>query len=169
MARPQVGDYGSFYQTYINYTTEHSIDGLIEAYSLTLNNYVQQLPDNKANYAYASNKWTVKQVLQHTIDTERIFTYRALAIGRGDTTALPGFDENQYAINGTASNRALQALKEEFVAVRKSTDLLLLSFAEQQLQQVGTASNHAITCNALCYILFGHVLHHKRILEERYL
>ena len=100
--------------------------------------------------------------------TERVFSYRAMCISRKDETSFPGFEENNYAKNASASNRKMASLKEEFIALRISTDLLLQSFSEEQLKQKGIASNNSITVNAIVYIIMGHLLHHKNILQERY-
>ncbi|MBA4197770.1 MAG: DNA damage-inducible protein DinB [Chitinophaga sp.] len=169
MPRPSATDYYVFYNNYVETAKGDSVAELLINYSALLNDFVTNLPEAKADYSYAAGKWTVKELLQHMIDAERIFSYRALRIARKDTTPLPGFDENSYAANADVSSKTFQSLKEEFVAVRQSTDLLLQSFSEEQLQQVGTTSNHSITVNAICFIIFGHILHHKRILEERYL
>jgi len=169
MARPQTGDYASFYHNYIQKAMGESPKELVEKYSVALNEFINHLPESKADYAYAANKWTVKDVIQHLIDAERIFAYRALRFARKDATNLPGFDENSFAANANAGSRSLASLKEEFVAVRKSTDLLLLSLNEEQLNQKGMGNNNAITVNAILFITFGHILHHKEILEERYL
>lgn len=107
-------------------------------------------------------------MLQHVIDAERVFSYRAMRISRNDSTPLPGFDENEYAKYSGASARSLSSLKEELAAVRNATDLLLQSFTEEQLAIKGTASNQPVTVNALAYIIYGHLIHHKNILEERY-
>ena len=169
MARPKEGDYASFYHNYIQKAVGENPKDLIEKYSVALNEFINHLPEAKADYAYAENKWTVKDVIQHLIDAERIFAYRALRFARKDATNLPGFDENSFAANANAGSRSLQSLQEEFKAVRKSTDLLLLSFTEEQLQQKGMGNNNSITVNAIAFITFGHLLHHKEILEDRYL
>lgn len=169
MARPQQGEYGAFYQTYIDKTKSDSVKSLIENNSSALAHFVMNLPESKADHAYAEGKWTIKDLLQHMIDTERIMVYRALTIARNDKFNLPGFDESNYAIAAKASTRTLQSLKEEFAAVRKSTDLFLLSLSEEQLQQKGIANNNPITVNSLVYIIYGHALHHMQIIEERYL
>ncbi|MBS1626255.1 MAG: DinB family protein [Bacteroidetes bacterium] len=168
MSRPSSTHYASYYTNYIEAAQAENVAELITNYSILLNNFIQNIPEEKANYKYAANKWNVKEVLQHLIDTERIFAYRALRIARNDSTLLAGFDENSYVENANTIERTLQSLKNELIAVRKSTDLLLQSFNEKQLQQVGTANNHSITVNAICFIIFGHLLHHKKILEERY-
>lgn len=167
--RPAPQDSAEFYHKYINYTKGNSPAELIANHSQEIQHFFNNLPEAKADYAYAEGKWTIKQVLQHLIDAERVFTYRAVCIARKDKTPLPGFDENAYADNDGSSNRTLQSLKDEFSALRKATDLLLQSFSETQLSETGTASNKSITSNALCFITYGHLLHHKFILEERYL
>ena len=169
MARPQQGDFATFYQKYIDKTKSENIKTLIENNAAVLYHFVINIPEAKADYAYADGKWTVKDLLQHMIDTERIMVYRALTIARKDNFNLPGFDENEYATQADASSRILQSLKEEFVAVRKSTDQFLLALSTDQLQQKGIANGNPITVNALAFIIFGHALHHKQILEERYL
>jgi len=167
--RPTPQDSAEFYHRYINYTKGDSVKEIVTNHSNEIYDFYNSLPEEKATYAYAEGKWTIKQLLQHIIDAERIFTYRALRIARKDTTPLPGFDENSYAENDGSENRTLQSLKDEFNAVRASTDSLLNSFSETQLNETGTASNKSITTNALCFITYGHLLHHKLILQERYL
>ena len=111
----------------------------------------------------------MKELLQHVIDAERIFSYRILRIARKDKTPLASFDEDNYAANSLASERNFDSIKEEFLAVRKATDLLLLSLNEEQLAQQGIASELPVTANAIAFITFGHMLHHKGVLEEKYL
>jgi uncharacterized damage-inducible protein DinB len=130
---------------------------------------VEDIPRDKVDYCYAEGKWTVKELVQHLIDAERIFAYRALTIARGDQTPLPGFDETTYAAASKADARKWEDLVEEFKAVRQSTDLLFKSFTEDQLQQRGTTNQHKNTVNAIGFTAFGHLLHHKNILEEKYL
>jgi uncharacterized damage-inducible protein DinB len=169
MARPQPNDYAAYYETYVGKVKGDSIKDIISNYSEPMMQFYTSLPESKADHAYADGKWTVKELLQHIIDAERIFSYRALRIARKDETPLPGFDENTYAPASKASQRSLQSLKDEFAAVRKSTDILLSTFDEDQLSQKGTASNQPVTANAIAFIMFGHMLHHKQVLEERYL
>ena len=169
MARPLIGDHSEPYQTYIDETTEPTINDLITNYSLQLNNFISSLPEVKENYAYAAGKWTVKDLLQHMIDTERIMTYRALTFARKDSVALPGFNENEYAVSAKASLRTLASLQEEYISLRKSTDLFLKSLSDEQLQQKGISNGHPLSVNSLAFIIFGHSIHHRKILQERYL
>ncbi|HQR93394.1 MAG: DNA damage-inducible protein DinB [Bacteroidetes bacterium 24-39-8] len=169
MSRPVAGDFGAFYQGYADLATGNSVAELLQTHPTNIAAFINSISDQKADYAYAPGKWTIKQLFQHLIDTERIFAYRALRISRKDTTPLPGFDENHYAANAPVAERSLAELKEEYLLVRKSTDILLASFQEDQLSFIGNASGHPCTLNALCFIIFGHHLHHINILKERYL
>jgi uncharacterized damage-inducible protein DinB len=168
MSRPNKSEYGSFYQTYINYTSGKDYSILVQQYNNRIIDFWAAIPIEKINYAYAPNKWTIKQMFQHVIDTERIFAYRALAISRQDKTPLPGFDENEYANNATAANRNWKDMLVEWRVVRQSTNLLFASFTEEQMKSLGTASDNPISVNALGFIIFGHTLHHLNILKERY-
>ncbi len=170
MARPGSGTFHPIYQQrYIDAAKGESPIEVIANHSTSFIVFVNSIPEEKADYSYADGKWTVKQLLQHIIDTERIFTYRALCISRGEPLPLPGFDENSYSDKAPATHRTLASLKEEFAFVRQSTDILIKSFTEEQLIRKGVASNYVISVNALCFIIFGHIIHHQKILRERYL
>ena len=169
MPRPAPNDAPEFFHRYINCTNGNSLSEVMTNHTAELKEFYNSLPDDKADYAYAPGKWTIKNLLQHIIDAERIFAYRTLRIARKDTTPLAGFDENMYAENANAGGRTLQSLKDEFNAVRSSTDMLLGSLNEDQLSATGTASNKSITANAIAFVIFGHLLHHKAIIKERYL
>lgn len=169
MARPAPDESAPFYHNYINFAKGETVKEVIANHSEEIRNFYASLPDAKENYAYAEGKWTVKDLLQHIIDAERVFIYRALRFARKDATPLPGFDENSYASNSFAAERSFQSLKEEFSSMRNANDIMLSALNEEQLSQSGTSSNHYITVNALAYIIYGHLLHHKFILQERYL
>ena len=169
MPKPLPGDYPSFFEGYIHQIEFSNIKDALNQISHPLTYFYLNLPEEKGDYAYATEKWTLKDMLQHIIDTERIMQYRLLRIARNDTTPLPGFDENDYAKNAIASTRTFISLKEELKALRKSTDLLVLSLSDDQLANEGIASNQRITANAIAYIIFGHLMHHKKVIEERYL
>jgi len=168
MARPQPNECAPFYQKYIALADGDSISEIVENYAFELQEFYNNLPESKADFAYAENKWTVKQVLQHLTDAERVFAYRALRISRNDETPLASFDENAYVENGFATERSLSSLKQEFNAVRASTDIFLLALNEEQVMRTGIASNNPVSVNALAFIIYGHLLHHKKILKERY-
>jgi uncharacterized damage-inducible protein DinB len=169
MPRPDPQDAAIFYHNYISLAQGSSVAEVMASHAEQLKKFYAALPEEKGDYAYAEGKWTIKELLQHLIDAERVFSYRALRIARKDATPLPSFDENVFAENSKAGKRSLQSLKDELNAVRASTDLLFSSLDDEQLSSTGTASNHSITVNAIGYIVFGHLLHHQRILEQRYL
>lgn len=168
MPRPSATEYGKHHQTYINYTSGKDYSILVQQYNERIIEFWAAIPIEKINYAYGPDKWTIKQMFQHVIDTERIFAYRALALSRKEPAALLGFDENEYAKNATAANRNWKDMLVEWRVVRQSTNLLFASFTEEQNKALGTASGFPISVNALGFIIFGHALHHLHILKERY-
>ncbi len=169
MSKPALGSYPSYAANYVNLVEADSTKDAVEKYGNAITDFFKSIPIEKIEYSYAENKWTVKEMLQHIIDAERVFAYRAMCIARKDQTSFPGFDENSYAANSKASARSWKNLLEEFDLTRRSTDLMLLSFDEEQLQQTGTTNNSSNSVNAIAYILYGHLLHHIKILKERYL
>lgn len=169
MPRPTTHDYASFYHNYVMNVQEDDVRIAFQQQSTFLDNFLSSIPESKADYAYAEGKWTVKQLLQHIIDAERIFTHRALWFARRSPSPLSGFDENEYADVADVSKRSVASLADEMRAVRKSSEFLFNSFTDKDLNTSGTANTHAITVNALGFVTLGHFLHHKRILEERYL
>jgi len=168
MSRPSASEYGSFHQTYINYTSGKDYSILVQQYNDRIIDAWNAIPTEKINFAYAPDKWTIRQMLQHVIDTERIFAYRALSIARGETSPMMGFDENAYAQKATAGQRNWKEMIAEWKIVRQSTNMLFASFTEEDLKQKGTASNLPLSVNASGFIIFGHALHHLHVLKERY-
>ncbi len=169
MPRPLVNDYAPYFETYISKVKSNDVKTILEQEAPSIETFFQQLPEAKADYRYAAGKWTLKDLVQHLIDTERIMVYRLLRTARKDATPNPSFDENSFAANAMADKRSFDSLKEEFRVLRKSTDLLLQSLTEEQLSSAGVSSNHRTTANALAFIIFGHLKHHQAIIEERYL
>ena len=168
MPRPSNTEYGSFYQAYVNFTISTDYKSLVQQHNHEIIESWSAIPIAMVDYAYAPGKWTIKQMLQHVIDTERIFAYRALVISRKEANAIAGFDENEYAKNATAVNRNWKDMLDEWIVVRQSTNFLFDSFTEDQIKCLGTASNNPVSVNALGFIIFGHALHHLKILKERY-
>jgi hypothetical protein len=159
----------TFHTKYIDIAADTEVVESIEKNTKAFKRLLKTIPPKKRNYAYAAGKWTVQQLLQHLIDTERVFSYRALSFARKDPAALPGFDENNWATQANKTIKEWNNLVEEFKAVRKSTTLLFKSFNKEELLQVGKASNHPINPLAVGYIIAGHLQYHMAILEERYL
>lgn len=162
-------EYSNFNASYIKATQGTSLlEGL--TYGLPqLINFVKNIPTEKLEYRYAEGKWTIKDIVLHMIDTERIFAYRALRISRGDKTPLPGFDENDYVPFAFANSRSIESLLTEYENVRKATISFFESLNEDQLLFMGTASNAAISVRAIGFIITGHQNHHLNVITERYL
>lgn len=164
-----VNEYADFYGTYIQALDNVHLIEELEISVHTLIKFVQNIPMDKFDYRYAEGKWTIKEILQHLIDCERIFSYRALRISRNDTTPLPGFDENEYVKNTSADNRSIQDLLTEMAVVRQSTLSLFKSFSAEQLACKGTASGKEVSVRAIGFIIIGHQMHHQKVFQERYL
>lgn len=167
--RPDLSRVPSFYHTYINHVPQ---DDLVEAFRVqgpAFIKFLESIPPEKRDYAYDKGKWTIKEVVQHIIDAERVFSYRALRFARKDPTPVPGFDENIFARNAKADKRDWNNLVEEFKAVRMSSEYLFDSFDDDQLDATGTANNNSIYVLALGFVMIGHAMHHIRITKERYL
>ncbi|WP_447951296.1 DinB family protein [Chryseobacterium koreense] len=128
----------------------------------------QGISEEKSNFAYAEGKWTLKELLQHLIDAERIFAYRALTFARKDRTELPGWDEEEYAKNYCSNERNLQSLIDEFDVVRKSTILFFENLNPEQLSQKGIANGNEISVETIGKLIVGHHLHHLNVIKERY-
>lgn len=162
-------EYNSFYQTYIDACGNFElVEGLINNLEKTLDLF-NSIPSEKQEYRYDEGKWTIKELLQHLIDSERIFAYRALRIAREDKTNIPGYEHNDYVPVSRANNRNYNDLIEEFEALRKSSISLFKSFDEAMLLNVGTANNDNISVRAIGFIMVGHYNHHINIIRERYL
>lgn len=166
--RPQQGDYNPYFDNYISLVKGENILAALESNRRTTEAFLKSIPEKIGNYAYAEGKWSVKQVIIHITDTERVFAYRALTIARGDTTPLPGYDENIWADNCAAEKRKLADVVEEFLSVRQSTIQLVKSFDEEKLSRKGTTNNNPASVIALLYVIAGHELHHLKVLKERY-
>lgn len=169
MPRPKPTDYPAYYENYISKVEADSLHDALAKYAPSIASFITSLPQEKADFSYAPGKWTLKEVVQHIIDAERVFSYRLMRIARQDKTPLASFEENDYVISSNAQARTLDSLKEELLAVRKATDLLVLSLTEDKLSAEGNAATLPVTANAVGYIIFGHLLHHQGIIAERYL
>lgn len=167
--RPDLSRVGSWYHNYINLVPEDELSQAFIKESISFVRFLETIPADKYDYRYAEGKWTIKEVLQHIIDSERVFAYRALRFARKDATPLPGFDENKFAAAAKADTRNWDKLVEEFKVVRRSSELLFNSFDEEQLDSNGIASNSPNYVLAVGFIIIGHAIHHQKIVKERYL
>jgi hypothetical protein len=165
--RPKEGEYAKYYENYINKAGD-KIFKILESQVLDVRALMSEVPFEKENYSYAPGKWTLKEVLGHINDSERIMGYRALCIARGEKNKLPGFDENAYVGNTDYSKRSLNDLAHEFGVIRDSNIILFNSFIEKDLNRKGIANENEISVRALIYVIAGHVNHHLDIIRERY-
>lgn len=166
--RPKVGDYNSYYDRYIRLIEDENIVMILKEQMKSSITFLNSFSEKDGNYAYAEGKWTVKELLGHVIDTERIMTYRALSFARNEKQSQPGFEQNDYVSYGNFNKRTLHDLIEEFKLVREANCILFSSFDEEALNRKGTASEFEISVLALIYIIAGHEKHHMNILKERY-
>lgn len=164
-----INEYPDFFGTYINALKEVELKEELEICLHDFIKFVQNIPLDKFDFRYEENKWTIKEIIQHLIDTERIMSYRALRFSRNDKTSLPGFDENNYVDNTDGNSRSIQDLLTEMAVVRQSTLSLFKSFSAEQLIRIGTASNNEVSVRALGFVIIGHQKHHQKIFQERYL
>jgi len=168
--KPNPDEYPAYAATYIKWLPD---DGRILEYMKEqmekTKALVEGIPEEKWQYVYAPGKWTIKEVLVHIIDDERIYAYRALRFGRGDKTDLPGFEQDDYVPYSRANERAIRSILKEYVTVRKATLSLFRSFSEEDLLRRGTANNNVSSVRGLLYHLAGHELHHLEIIKEKYL
>jgi uncharacterized damage-inducible protein DinB len=169
MARPDLSVIPEGYKGYVTLSKEYDLLDALDIARKRMAELVQALPEAKGEYRYGPDKWTIKELLCHLIDAERIFTYRALRFARNDKTALHGFEENDYAPEANAHGRTLAEIAQEAMHVRQSTVDLYKSFTPEMLQRSGTANGKTLSVFHLGYVIAGHELHHYNILRERYL
>jgi uncharacterized damage-inducible protein DinB len=168
MNRPEVTEYADYYANYIAKVPGSDVLSVLESQRLQMLQLFAGRSERDGSFRYASGKWSVKEVLGHITDTERIFTYRALRIARGDQTPLPGFEQDDFVKNGAFGKRTLASLAEEFGLVRSASVALLRSLPEEAWSRRGVASQKEVTVRALAFMTAGHQMHHRIILEERY-
>lgn len=167
--RPADTDYASPYAGYVARVPEDDILSAIERQSSETQKLLASIDDSRAAFRYADAKWSVKDVVGHFVDTERIMGYRALAIARGETQSLPGFDENEYVRNAQFDAWRIGDLSEEYALVRRTNIVFFRNLAAEAWDRRGVASGHPVTVRALAYIIVGHERHHLNVLKERYL
>ncbi len=164
------GEFNSFYSGYINLVNpDKTLLEVLEIDKAETVGFFLDIPEKKLRSAYAPDKWTILEVLLHIIDTERIFNYRALCIARGDQTAFPGFDQDDYVDYSNANDRSLNSLLKEYAAIREASLNLFGNLDEQSLQRIGKASGNNLSARAAGFIISGHENHHKIIIQNRYL
>ena len=167
--RPQPTEYAAYYEKYVSLVPGTDILGVLEAQGMLMAQLLGARSEREGNFRYASDKWTVKEVVGHITDTERIFAYRALRISRNDKTPIEGFEQDDYVKNGGFNDRTLVDLSGEFSQVRGASLALFLGLGGDAWQRRGVANKNEVSVRALAFIIAGHELHHRRILEEKYL
>ena len=167
--RPQAEEYAPYFGQYLSRLPAGELLDILEAQWEELGCLLEELDDAAADHRYAEGKWSVKEVLGHILDAERIFAYRLLRIARGDTTPLPGFDENAYVAAANFGARPMEAILEEYDLVRGHSLSLLRSLDEASLARMGTSNGKPISARALAWLIAGHEHHHLMVLKEKYL
>ncbi len=165
-----MGEIPEYSKGYVNLLSKNdNLFTILENESKNAFEFYAKMPQDKLLYRYSDKKWTIKEILLHIIDTERILAYRALRFARTDNNELAGFDQDKYVIHSKANDRNWQELQEEFKVVRQSTIFLFKSFDKEMLLESGLANNYRFSVDAIGFIIAGHELHHRNIIQERYL
>ncbi|MBS1637595.1 MAG: DinB family protein [Bacteroidetes bacterium] len=167
--RPNTEDHIPYFTYYIGLIPETDVIQALQNNQQHIATFIRSIPEDKAGYRYAENKWSIKQVINHVIDTERIMSYRALRFSRGDAQLLPGFDENLYADHACLENSSLSLLAEEFETVRKATILFAKQLDETAWLRKGRMVAGEVNVLSLGYFICGHTQHHIQVIKERYL
>jgi hypothetical protein len=168
IARPASTEYAPFYAAYVSQVPDGDLLSHLEQQGRSTVSLLRAIGEQKSQHRYAPGKWTIREVIGHLIDAERVFTYRAMSFARGDATPLPSFDETAWGAASNAGRRSMADLLAELEIIRAATLALFRGFSEEQFARSGTASNNHITVRALAYIVAGHERHHVKVLRERY-
>jgi hypothetical protein len=166
---PQPGEFAPYHDTYISLVVGNDIVATLDEQRRQTLLLLSGRPESDGDLRYAPGKWTLKEVLGHINDTERIMAYRALRIARGDATPLPGFEQDDYVRDGPFASNSLPDLIEDYIAVRRATLTLFRNLQEKDWTRHGTVNGNNLSVRALAYIIAGHELHHRRLIEEKYL
>jgi len=169
MQRPKTGEYSPYYENYISLVEGNEPIKIMERQLIETPKLFSTIPANRGNYAYDTRKWTIKEILGHLIDTERVFAYRAMCISRGEQQSLPGFEQDDYVKAANFGKRKLADLIEEYGKAREATIAMFKSFDAEAIGRRGIANKKDITVNALFFIIPGHEQHHLNILKEKYI
>jgi len=169
ITRPQPSEYDPYYERYISLVKTDDIVATLQKQAQETRDLLNRVSAEKAEFRYAPGKWSVKEVLGHVNDTERIMSYRVLRIARGDQTPIEGFEQDDYVAGGKFSRRTMDDLLQEFMTIRNATIQLLRHVDAESAERQGTANQKQISARAVVYVIAGHELHHRKILQEKYL
>jgi uncharacterized damage-inducible protein DinB len=167
--KPEAGEYAPYYETYVSLVPEGDIVDALSSQLAEMSAMLGGIAEERGAHSYAEGKWSVKQLIGHVIDGERIFAYRALVIARGERQPLPGMDQDEYMAFSDFDSRTLADLSAEFAHARASNVLMFRGLSEEAWTRRGTASEREVSVRALAHVLFGHVAHHVNVLRARYL
>ncbi len=168
-ARPEDGEFNPYYEKYIALVPEGDIVEIFRSQVQDTLEMLKGIPEAKAGFRYAEGKWSVKELLGHLTDAERLFVYRALCIARGDTQSLPGFEEDDYVRGAAFDALPLSRIIAEFETVRAATISFFANLSDEAWRRKGTANGNGVSVRAIAYILAGHERHHRQVLKDRYL
>ncbi|MBM7691073.1 putative damage-inducible protein DinB [Peribacillus deserti] len=166
---PEKSEYAPYYSSYLNLVQDADIFSTLTLQMASMKKECKKLTDKQAAFRYAPQKWSIKEVIGHIADTERIMSFRLLSFARGETTVLPGYDENTYVMEASFHTQSIEDLLENYTAVRYSTLQLLKSLNQEDWLKKGIANSSGVSVRALAAIIAGHELHHRQIIRDRYL
>ncbi|MED4205609.1 DinB family protein [Neobacillus mesonae] len=169
LQRPIENEYPKYYVPYVQSVPEGDLTEILNDHLEKMTELFEGISEEDSLFRYAENKWSIKEVLGHITDTERIMSYRLLRVGRGDQTELAGFDENFFVRGAKSNQRSLKDLLEDFIATRNATISLIKNMPEEAWTNEGFANGSQITTRAIAYIIAGHEVHHRSIIKDRYL
>jgi hypothetical protein len=168
LPRPAAGEYGEYYGNYISQVPDGDLLKFLETQLREGRALLSSIPEGRGGFRYAEGKWSIKEVIGHLADAERVFSYRALCFARKDTTPLPSFDEDAYVPAGDFDRRTMASLIDELVHVRNASIALFRTFTAESAARIGTASGKQMSARAAGWVIAGHTAHHVRVLKERY-
>ena len=168
MNRPETSEYDAYYERYVSLINDEDVVEALEKQPSELKDLFANVSEDRGTFSYEEGKWTLKEVLSHIVDGERMFAYRVLRISRGDETPIEGFEQDGYIENSNANNRCFADLLDEFELQRRSNLLLIRNLSDEGTRKIGTASGLPISVRGLVYIMAGHIRHHQAIFKDKY-
>lgn len=166
--KPQTNESNEYFRRYINLVETENIVAALKNQLTDIEQFFREWPSHKWDHAYAEGKWTIREILIHLMDAERILSYRALRIARNDATSLPGFDQDEFAPFMNAANRSVESIMSEYRAVRMATIALIENLDDAALSRIGTASDAPASPLAMAFVIAGHEIHHINVIKEKY-
>lgn len=167
--KPNESEYHPFYANYVNGVETTDVAKFLEEQQSSFVRFIRAIPQDRYNYAYAEGKWTIKQLVRHIIDAERMFAFRAMSIARGEQGMLPGFDEQGFVKRADDSQNTMDDLLNEFESLRDANNAMISNLTVQSTERIGNANGSQVSVRAIIFIIAGHLAHHQNIISERYL